>query len=203
MKIIKHRVNLSASLGALPTDYGVEIDIRSKGFAGIELYLSHDPGLAGESFHSWLQIYKACRIKGPLVINTKEEGLEEYILEILQNQEIENFFFLDTAYPSLVGWCKRGFEQYFSARLSIYEPPEFALAIQPGPHWIWLDCFDGLLPSVDWIKNISQSKKICVVSPELQMLDRKQIFRIQSELKAVRDRIGYVCTKFPEYWEKF
>jgi hypothetical protein len=55
MKIIKHRINTIEELVLVESDYGVEIDLRSKNG---EIILSHDP-FSEESvrFSDWLEFY--------------------------------------------------------------------------------------------------------------------------------------------------
>jgi len=92
MLIIEHRKNSSAELVAVPTSNGVEIDVRSNQEG---LYLSHDPYDAGESFHNWLKSYRHELI----VVNVKEEGLENSCLSLLEDAGVSNFFFLDQSTP--------------------------------------------------------------------------------------------------------
>ena len=40
-------------------------------------------------------------------MNTKEDGLEQTCINLLTNAGIQNFFFLDTAIPSLVQWSQK------------------------------------------------------------------------------------------------
>ena len=44
---------------------------------------------AGEYFKKWIKYYKHAL----LIINIKEEGLEESILKILKENKINNYFF--------------------------------------------------------------------------------------------------------------
>ena len=73
MIIIKHRVNLIKELKRTDKNLGVEIDLRS-GPSGI--YLHHDPFKKGELFSKWIRCYS----HKLLVLNVKEEGLENQIL---------------------------------------------------------------------------------------------------------------------------
>ena len=75
MIFIKHRVNKIRDLKKLNKEYGVEIDIRSN---GKNLYLHHDPYKKGESFIKWLRYYN----HNVIVLNVKEEGLEDQIIKI-------------------------------------------------------------------------------------------------------------------------
>ena len=95
MEIILHRRNSIQSLKKTPITYGVEVDIRSK---GEELILNHDPFQVGERFSEWIRNYK----HGTLILNVKEEGLEEKILKYVNLHKIKSYFFLDQSFPFLI-----------------------------------------------------------------------------------------------------
>ena len=52
MRIIAHRRNTVEQLRATPSEYGVELDLRSW---NDELVIHHDPFVRGESFERWLE----------------------------------------------------------------------------------------------------------------------------------------------------
>jgi hypothetical protein len=67
-----------------PSNFGVEIDVRT---SDAELIISHEPFSSGTSFSKWLEHYShSC-----LIINVKEDGLETFVLDLLNKYEIENF----------------------------------------------------------------------------------------------------------------
>ena len=84
---IWHRVNTIEELEAIDIEDGVEIDVRS--IKGVP-YLSHFIDEDGVLFEDWLKHYK---LKGTLVINVKEEGLEAIILGLLTKYNITNYIF--------------------------------------------------------------------------------------------------------------
>ena len=86
MIIIKHRVNNSKDLKKLNPEYGVEVDLRSN---NNNIYLHHDPFKKGELFSKWIKKFNHRLI----VLNVKEEGLENNILKILKTNKVQNFFF--------------------------------------------------------------------------------------------------------------
>ena len=95
MEIIIHRVNTIKKLETVDSNFGVEIDIRSNDG---KLILQHDPFEYGDSFDEWLKSYK----HGKIILNIKEEGLEDYIIKSLNNHHIDNYFFLDQSFPFLI-----------------------------------------------------------------------------------------------------
>ena len=119
MHIIRHRRNTIAELAATPPSLGVEVDIRS---FGDRLVTHHDPFVEGDRFEEWLGAYG----HGTLILNVKEEGLEDRLLELMRRHRIDDFFFLDQSFPFLVRTARRG-ESRCAVRVSEFEPVETAL----------------------------------------------------------------------------
>ena len=92
MKIIHHRRNTTALLASTEPAHGVEVDIRSQ---GTNLIIHHEPYAEGELFDEWFESYR----HDTLILNVKEEGLEQVLLEKLAYRKFENFFFLDQSIP--------------------------------------------------------------------------------------------------------
>ena len=86
MIFIKHRVNSVADLKKTNAEFGVEIDLRSE---NNKIYLHHDPFKKGETFEKWIKQFRHKII----VLNVKEEGLEDRIIKTLKKNKISNFFF--------------------------------------------------------------------------------------------------------------
>ena len=150
-------------------EWGVEIDLRrlSTDMPGL-LHLSHDPWTRGDDFETWIQIFNEKKIQGPIILNTKEDGLEQTCINLLTNAGIQNFFFLDTAIPSLVQWSQKKKESRFAIRLSVFEPVEGVFLFQDKVQWVWADCFDGIPLRKDELLRVKSKFKVCLVSPELQ-----------------------------------
>lgn len=186
-------MNTAKELSSVSSKHGVEIDLRvSEG----KIILAHDPFASGESFEFWLE--KFCH--GTLILNVKEDGLENCITEILQSKGIEDYFFLDQPFPTL---RKSSLENRpVALRLSEHENP-----IEIGDlqiKWIWLDSFSGnwsyLEKHADWLR--SREFKLCVVSPELQGRSPGSESSVIAEaFQKSNLKIDAVCTKTPEIWE--
>ena len=119
MLIISHRVNTIGDLAGVPANLGVEVDIRD--YDG-KLCLTHDSFAAGEDLDSFLATYRHSQI----IFNTKCDGLEADILKLAKKHRVENYFFLDTALPTLVKLSSRGIRKA-AVRFSEYEPLEFVM----------------------------------------------------------------------------
>ena len=86
MIIIKHRINKIKDLKKLNKKLGVEVDIRSN--LG-KLIIHHDPFENGEDFDEWIKYYN----HKFLILNVKEEGLEEKLIKKMDEFKIINYFF--------------------------------------------------------------------------------------------------------------
>ena len=158
MIIIKHRVNSINNLKKTHSKYGVEIDLRSE---NKKIYLHHDPFKKGTLFSEWLKYYKHKLI----VLNVKEEGLEKYILKILDRYKIKNFFFHDQTFSSLL---KNSKKTKVSLRYSEYEELKNKEILFSNIKWLWLDNFRKAEISKNFYDFLKKKKaKICIVSPEL------------------------------------
>jgi hypothetical protein len=87
MEIIAHRINLINELSKVPMKYGCEIDIRSQ---DSKLILNHEPYLSGDNLVDYLDNYK----HGLLVLNIKEAGIENDVLQLVRERNISSFFFI-------------------------------------------------------------------------------------------------------------
>jgi len=194
MEIILHRRNTAALLRETPPAYGVEMDVRS---VGDRLIIHHDAFADGEDFEEWLVGYR----HGTLILNVKEEGLEDRLLELMAGAEIDRFFFLDQSFPFLIRTARNG-ETRCAVRVSEYESVETALALAGMVDWVWLDSFTGALPQSGELQALSQAGfRVCLVSPELQGRNAaREVPRMQAHFAAAGVVLAAVCTKDPGLW---
>lgn len=195
MKLIAHRRNTLAELRATPIEYGVEVDIRS---VGERLVLHHDPFVDGEDFIAWLAHYH----HGTLILNVKEEGLEQRLLNLMAEHGIEDFFFLDQSFPFLIKTARQG-ERRCAVRVSEFESIETVLTLSGMIDWVWVDCFSRFpLTGAEAGKLKALGFRLCLVSPELQ--GRNGIQEVP-EMRALLHQEGIspdaVCTKLPALWQ--
>ena len=160
MKLIAHRRNSIADLKATPRECGVEVDIRSQ---GDRLVIHHDPFQAGESFDAWIAEYE----HGTLILNVKEEGLEQRLIACMRDRGIDDWFFLDQSFPFLLKTAATG-ERRSAVRVSEYESIDTALALAGKVEWAWVDCFTRFpLDRAGWMRLKNAGFRLCLVSPEL------------------------------------
>lgn len=196
MNLISHRRNTLQDLQSTPTKYGVEVDIRSY---GEQLIIHHDPFVAGVDFKGWL----ACYRHGTLILNVKEEGLEERLIALMKAKGIDDYFFLDQSFPFLVKLAGKG-EHRCAVRVSEFESIETALALAGKVDWVWVDCFTRFPLSRDDVLRLKQGGfRLCLVSPELHGLDAASgIPILVNFLAESRIDVDAVCTERPDLWEK-
>jgi len=175
---------------------GAEIDLRSH--INGEIYLAHDANQNGPLLKDWLKEFK----HKTLVINVKEDGLEDIVIEILESMGIIDYFFLDQPFPTLLKFLRKGIP--CAVRISEYEviPNKLNEHIKR----IWLASFTGdwgHLPKAAEFADLIGAE-LCLVSPELQGRDFiDEIVSIHSSLKQSLLHTEFsVCTKYPEIWNR-
>lgn len=194
MEIIAHRRNTAQDLRDTPTHFGIEVDIRSRGEA---LIIHHDPFVDGESLEGWLDHFR----HGLLILNVKEEGLEERLIALMAARGIERYFFLDQSFPFLIRTARLG-ERRCAVRVSEYESIATALSLAGKIDWVWVDCFTQFpLDSDDAAALAKAGFRLCLVSPELQGRDAEvEIPAMRSLLENRGITADAVCTKRPDLW---
>jgi len=196
VKLISHRRNTLAELRATPSNYGVEVDIRSQ---GKDLVIHHDPFVAGEPFEDWFRAYQ----HGTLILNVKEEGLEGRLIELMKSRGFDDYFFLDQSFPYLVKWSRAG-EHRCAVRVSEFESVETAMTLAGKVDWVWVDCFTKFPLTHEESRQLQQvGFKLCLVSPELQGRDaNSEIPRLIELIHQLGIVAQAVCTKRPDLWER-
>lgn len=194
MIVVRHRRNTAEELRATPTEYGVELDLRS---FGERLIVHHDAFVDGEDFERWLDGYRH-RL---LILNVKEEGLEQRLIALMRERGIEDWFFLDQSFPFLIRTARAG-ESRCAVRVSEFESIDTALTLAGQVRWIWVDCFTRFpLDRAQAERLRAAGFALCLVSPELQGRDAATEI---PALRALLAREGIVadavCTKEPDLW---
>lgn len=194
MIVIRHRVNSRLDLKNTSPHFGVEVDIRSDESG---LYLSHDPFTKGELLSDWLGNFK----HAVLVVNVKEDGLEDRVVEMLKDSNVSSYFFLDQAMPTII---RRGLAGLFDSalRFSEYESIESIVKMQDFSSWVWVDSFHrSSIHRIQLERLKLTGLRVCLVSPELHGPNRlPEAAELKETLKGSYHLIDAVCTKFPEMW---
>lgn len=188
IEIIIHRVNKIKNLSNIPLNYGCEVDIRSY---GNELILNHEPYLNGDLLKDYLENYH----HGTLVLNIKEAGIENDVLEMVRKNNIKDYFLLDVEFPYIYNQSRKG-ERSIALRFSEDEPIEFIVNYMNKVDWVWIDT-NSKLPLNK--KNISILKefKTCLVCPERWNRPediktyKNKLLKLGFKLDAVMTNINY------------
>lgn len=152
-----HRINTVSQLKQVPTEYGVEIDLRAY---KDDIVLHHDPFIQGESFEEYLKSFNHAGI----ILNIKTAGIENRVLEMVKHKGIKEYFLLDVENPYLYRKSNEGLKE-IAVRYSEYEPIEFAQNFIGKTDWLWLDTVSSLPINKEVISTLNQFK-VCVVCPE-------------------------------------
>jgi len=193
MNIIMHRVNTINQLISIDTNYGVEIDIRSY---KDNLVLTHEPYENGENFDNWLEYYNHKII----ILNIKEEGLEDKVLSLIKKHRVKNYFFLDQSFPNLIRYINNGMSKT-AIRVSEFESIKNTNNLVGLADWIWIDCFTKFPLTGSEMDALKKNFNICIVSPELQgRNDKSEIIQFAEIIHSYNIDDVYVCTKFPDLW---
>lgn len=185
--LIYHRINTIEDLNKVPSEYGIEVDLRD---CNNNIHLSHDPFEMGEMFESFLDYFN----HKFLILNIKSERIELRVLEILKKRNISNFFFLDSSFPMIINLSSNGCKK-ISARFSEYEEIQTILNIKDRIEWVWVDCFSKFPLTKNIFDKLKENNlKICIVSPELQGQQDKLLsykkYMIDNKIKP-----DMICTK--------
>ena len=191
-EFIAHRINTFKELKDLPSDLGIEIDIRDY---NEQLILQHDPFLTGEFLRDFLLEYKN---KGYIIFNIKSERIEFKVLELIKKYKIKKYFFLDSSFP-MIHLLANQKEKNIALRFSEYEGLDTLAKMKGRIKWVWVDCFNHLpLTKEIETKLHNWGYKICLVSPELQGREVEiEYYKLYLERNEII--IDAVCSKMKNY----
>tara|TARA_B100001093_G_C26840195_1_gene1020186 strand:- start:1053 stop:1634 length:582 start_codon:yes stop_codon:yes gene_type:complete len=156
MELIIHRINTLKKLKKIPSKYGVEIDLRSK---NSKIILSHDIKNKSEKLTNYLENYN----NGTLVLNIKENGIENEVIELVKSYSIKSYFLLDVEMPYIFTSFEKN--KNTAIRFSEYESINTAKYFINKLDWIWVDTVTKFPVNKKNIPIISKFKS-CFVCPE-------------------------------------
>jgi hypothetical protein len=199
-RFICHRVN-SLSEYIVKDFKGIEFDIRDSN--GLIL-VTHDPFTTGMELESF--VIRLPKVDDFLyIVNVKSEGIEEKAREILERNEIKNFFFLDSSFPTIVKMSKDG-EKRFAIRASEYESIQTAIEMSGKVNFVWIDCFTKFVPEHVMLAK-GMGYNVCLVSPELHKHSNYISFinSMCEQIKKYHLVVDYICCKphVLDIWKSF
>lgn len=185
---IAHRINTVEELAKLPTEYGVELDLRDD--LNGRIYISHNPFEAGQDFEAYCKAYS----HGTMILNIKSERIEHEVLALMEKYQIKKYFFLDSSFPMIKLLTDMGVKDV-ALRFSELEGLDTIRNMAGRAEWVWVDCFTKVPIDRDSYRELKAlGYKLCFVSPELEGQEEKL-----SEYKAYLKEQGIVfdaiCTK--------
>lgn len=189
MEIVIHRINKIQELKNIPLNYGCEIDIRTN---GNKLILNHEPFIGGDSFSDYLDEYR----HGLLVLNIKEAGIEQKVLEEVRKRNITNYFLLDVEFPFIYRASRQG-ERAIAIRYSEDEPIELVNKYKNRVDWVWIDTNTKLPLDMETIVQL-KGFKTCLVCPSRwgRPMDiikyRKQLKKLNFSLDATMTSLNNI-----------
>jgi len=192
MEFIIHKINTIKGLNQIPKEYGCEIDIRTD---GSRLILNHDPFTSGDLLTDYLDEYN----NGTLVLNIKESGIEDIILEEVKKRGIKSYFLLDVEFPYLFSATKKG-ERNIAVRFSEKEPIQNVVQFKDQLDWVWIDTITQL-PINESNHNFLKNFKTCLVCPS-RWGRENEIEKIKNNIFLKKMKLDNVMTdlKYLKKW---
>jgi len=204
--IIRHRINTIEDLETVEKKHGVELDIRGY---GNKLLMSHDPIEESklEDYTDFEDFLKEWDHKGVMVLNVKEMGYENKIIELMERYGIKDYFFQDVEFPYVYRATRSEGMRKVSIRFSEAEPIEYVEAQldeneNPLLDWVWIDT-NTKLPITKETVSVLKKFRTCLVCPE-RWGRPEDIAKYIEQLKGLNFKLDAVMTAkdYVEIWEK-
>tara|TARA_B100001059_G_scaffold142636_1_gene142584 strand:+ start:456 stop:1040 length:585 start_codon:yes stop_codon:yes gene_type:complete len=157
MEIIVHRINSIKKLKNIPNNFGVEIDLRAY---KSKIILNHEPFKSGDTLDNFLKYYN----HGTLILNIKEDGIEDEVIQKVKRAKIKSYFLLDVEFPYIFKSMKNK-QKNIAIRFSEKEAIETSRLLHKNFKWLWIDTVTKLPLNKKNLKIIKKFKS-CLVCPE-------------------------------------
>jgi|TARA_B110000046_G_scaffold80589_1_gene88862 hypothetical protein len=194
---IQHRVNSLKKLKNIDHNFGVEVDVRS---INKKLILNHEPFQKALPLDTFLKKFN----HKFLILNVKEEGIENLILNYVKKNRIKNYFLLDVTIPKIFQFIKNKKKNNLCLRISKFEKLNQLNFFNKKIEWIWVDTFDNKIPlNVNDLEGYSKKFKLCLVSPELVKTNNINVTKFIKINKYKLNFFSAVCSKNIKTWEKY
>lgn len=185
---IAHRINTIEELAELPTEYGVELDLRDD--LNGRIYISHNPFEAGQDFEAYCKAYN----HGTMILNIKSERIEHEVLALMEKYQIKKYFFLDSSFPMIKLLTDMGVKEV-ALRFSELEGLDTIRNMAGRAEWVWVDCFTKIPIDRESYQELKAlGYKLCFVSPELEGQEEK-LSEYKSYLMEQGIVFDAICTK--------
>lgn len=177
--------------------YGTETDLRD---LNGDLTISHDPPSEVKiKIKDFLKTYHRGKPNLPLALNIKSDGLQQMVLNLLQEGNITNYFVFDMSIPDTIGYLNNNMNVY--TRQSEYEKD---VPFYEKVQGVWLDCFQNIWYNEELIQqHLDNHKKVAIVSSELHKRDHKEHWELMKNWKCINNNNLMLCTDLPTEATKF
>ena len=199
---------------AFKNGFGIETDLRD---FNENLVISHDIATssavkAEQLFILYQQFARESNVcksstnpanLPPLALNTKADGLQNLLKNLLEKYRITNYFCFDMSVPDMRIFAKSGLK--FFTRQSEIEPNP---ALYDDAKGVWCDEFYNHWISKETILgHLENGKKVAIVSPELHKRDYKNAWQNYAQIlqscKLQNNPNIFLCTDFPLLAQEF
>ncbi len=170
--------------------FGTETDIRDRNG---DLVIAHDAASSESiSLTTFFDYYGQHDLL--LALNIKADGLQEKLLEYIEEYRLDNYFVFDMSVPDTLLYLKKGMNVF--CRQSEFEP---ITPLYDQCKGVWLDAFNGTWYDESVIAgHLSHNKKVAVVSDELHGREHAQQWKMLKEMECVYHESLVLCTDVPE-----
>lgn len=138
--------------------------------------------------------------KCTLALNVKADGIQQLLKELLNKNNITNYFCFDMSIPDTLEYINSGLK--FFIRESEYEKINDLYEKADG---VWADGFE----SDTWItkdyikKHRKNGKRVCIVSSDLHKRDYSVLWERLKDKEILDDNGVILCTDYPDKAKEF
>lgn len=181
LKII-HRINTIKELKTIDSQYWIELDLR---WYWKDIILNHEALEIWDNFEEYLKYYK----HKFLILNIKESGIEDRVVELMKKFKINNYFLLDCEFPYIYK-VTREWNRNIAIRYSEDEPIEQAELYKDKVDYLFIDTNTKLPLNEENIKKIDWFKT-CLVSPD-RWGRPEDIVKYKKQMENIKFRLDMV-----------
>lgn len=138
--------------------------------------------------------------KCTLALNVKADGIQQLLKELLDKNNITNYFCFDMSVPDTLEYINAGLK--FFVRESEYEKINSLYEKADG---VWADGFK----TDEWItkeyikSHRDKGKKVCIVSSDLHKRDYSELWERINDKEILDDDCVILCTDYPDKAKEF
>lgn len=138
--------------------------------------------------------------KCTLALNVKADGIQQLLKELLNKNNITNYFCFDMSIPDTLEYINAGLK--FFVRESEYEKINSLYEKAEG---VWADGFESdVWITKDYIENHrNNGKRVCIVSSDLHKRDYSELWERINDKEILNDDGVILCTDYPDKAKEF